>query len=148
MSETRTLERRFHIDNAPDVVMAYIADVRNRPMYIPHLKSVSDIEGDPSAVGTRWRWTFSALGLDFEGTAQCLESVPGQRYAVRTEGGIESTWRYAAEPAGDGTDLLVTLDYGVPSRALAVLPIGNAVETMRNTEADRLVTNLKDILDR
>lgn len=148
MSETRTLDRRFHINNTPEAVIAYIADVRHRPMYIPHLNSVTDIEGDPSAAGTRWKWTFSALGLDFEGTAHCTESDPGHSYAVETEGGIKSNWRYDALPAGNGTDLIVSLEYEVPPGALAVLPVASAVEAMRNAEADRLVKNLKEILDR
>lgn len=148
MNETRTLERRFHIDNTPEAVMAYIADVRHRPMYIPHLNSVSDIQGEPAAAGTTWKWTFSALGLDFEGSARCTESVPGRRYGVETQGGIKSTWTYDAAPSGDGTELTVHLEYEIPERALPVLPVGNAVEAMRNAEADRLVQNLKEILDR
>ena len=148
MSNIRTIERRFHIDNTPEAVMAYIADVRHRPLYIPHLQSVSEIEGEPSAAGTRWKWTFSALGLDFEGTACCAESVPGRRYVTETETGIRSTWSYDAVPAGDGTDLTVRLDYNVPERVIPFLPTENAVEALRNREADRMVQNLKEILDR
>jgi len=148
LSDTRFLDRRFHIDNTPDAVIAYISDARHRPLYIPHLTSVTDIEGDPSAEGTRWKWTFSALGLDFEGTAVCTESIPGRSYAVETEGGIKSTWNYEVVSSGNGTELIVSLEYEVPAGALAVLPVASAVETMRNAEADRLVQNLKEILDR
>jgi carbon monoxide dehydrogenase subunit G len=148
VSELRTIERRLHIDNTPDAVMGYVSDVRNRPMYIPHLSEVSEIEGEPTAAGTRWKWTFSALGLDFEGQAHCTESLPGRRYVSVTEGGIQSTWTYDAEPAGEGTDLTVRLEYEVPTIAIPVLPVGSAVEALRNAEADRLVQNLKEILDR
>lgn len=147
MSDTRTLERRFHIENTPEVVMDYISDVRHRPLYVPHLQSVSEIEGDPSAAGTRWKWTFSALGFDFEGTAHCAESIPGRRYVTETDTGIRSTWTYEAEPAGDGTDLTVRLEYQVPERVIPFLPTESVVDSMRNAEADRMVRNLKDILD-
>lgn len=148
MSSTRTIERRFHIDNTPDAVMGYIADVRHRPLYVPHLQSVSEIEGDPSAAETRWKWTFSALGFDFEGTARCAESVPGKRYVTETETGIRSTWSYDAEPHGEGTDLTVRLEYEVPERVIPLLPTESVVENLRNTEADKMVQNLKEILDR
>ena len=148
MSNQRTIERRLQLDNTPEAVMAYIADVRNRPMYIPHLDSVSEIEGDPSAAGTRWKWIFSVLGLSFEGEAHCAESVPGQRDVTVTEGGIRSTWTYDAAPAGDGTDLTVRLEYEVPARALPILPVDSVVESLRNAEADRLVSNLQEILNR
>ena len=61
---TRTYSTSGHIDNTPEAVIAYVADPRKRPLFFPSLKSVSDIKGEPTAVGTTWKWTFSALGFD------------------------------------------------------------------------------------
>ena len=45
-----------HIKNKPEAVLAFIADVRNRTRYLPSLKSLTDIKGEPAAAGTTWKW--------------------------------------------------------------------------------------------
>jgi carbon monoxide dehydrogenase subunit G len=144
----RTLHADAHIDNSPEAVIEYIADVRNRPLFLPMLKSVSDIQGDPAAAGTTWKWTWAVLGMEFEGRARCLEHEPGHRYSFQSEGGIESRWTYQAEAEGSGAKLTVDLEYTVPERAIPLLPIDSAAEAMRKAEIDRAVQNLKTILDR
>ena len=49
------------IDNTPEAVLGYVADVRNRTYYLPSLKSLTDVKGDPAGVGTTWRWSFKVL---------------------------------------------------------------------------------------
>ena len=49
---SRTIDATAHIDNKPEAVIGYIADVRNRPLYLPSLKSVTDIKEAPG--GTTW----------------------------------------------------------------------------------------------
>ena len=146
--ETRSIHASARIENTPDTVLEYVADVRHRPMYIDMLKSVSDIQGDPSAEGTTWRWKWAALGLEFEGTARCLEHQPGRLYRFQSEGGIRSTWTYRAEPENGGTRLTLDLEYDAPDTVLAVLPVGPALDSFRQNEIDKAIRNLKQILDR
>jgi carbon monoxide dehydrogenase subunit G len=143
----QTIDVQAHIDNTPEAVIRYIADVRNRPLYLPSLKSVSDVQGEPSAAGTSWRWTWVELGMEFEGRGRCLECQPGKLYSFRTEGGIASTWTYLAEPDGKGTKLSIHVEYEVPERARPRLPSDAIAEAMKKTEAERVVLNLKHILD-
>jgi uncharacterized membrane protein len=145
---TQRLQVTAHVENSPEAVIGYIADVRHRPLYLSMLKSVSDIEGDPSAVGTTWKWTWVALGMEFEGIGRCLRHEPGRLYALQSEGGLESTWTYRAEPEGEGTRLTLDVEYQIPEKALGIVPTGAAAEALRKTEADRAVKNLKTILDR
>ena len=114
--KTGHVETSVHIDNTPSEVMNYIADVRNRPLFLGPLKSIDDIQGEPSAKGTRWKWTWVALGMEFEGTGECLEHDAGSRYAFRTTGGITSTWTYEAQPERDGVKLRIAVDFEVPER--------------------------------
>jgi hypothetical protein len=145
--ETRTIHAEAHVNNRPEAVLEYIADVRHRPLYIDMLQSVSDIQGDPAAAGTTWRWTWGALGLQFEGTARCLEHQPGRLYRFQSEGGIRSTWTYTAAPENGGTHLALDLEYEPPPSLLAVLPVGPALDSLRQNEIDKAVRNLKQILD-
>ena len=96
---------------------------RNRPAYFTLLKSISDVKGDPRAVGATWKWTFRILGVDLEGTGRCLKHEPGKLYSFKTEGGIESTFTYKAEPSGKGTKLIIELEYTVPEKHKSILPI-------------------------
>jgi uncharacterized membrane protein len=137
-----------HIDNTPDAVITYVADVKHRPLFIGPLKSVTDIEGEPSAAGTRWKWTWVALGMEFEGVAECLQHDEGKVYSFKTEGGITSTWTYRAEADGDGTTLSINVDYEVPQSALARVPAEAVAERMKTAEAERVADNLQLILAR
>jgi carbon monoxide dehydrogenase subunit G len=144
---TKTFDIQQEIAADPKEVIEYIADPRNRPAYFPHLKSITDIQGEPTAVGTSWKWTFSFLGLDFEGNGRCLKHEPGELYSFTTEGGIKSTFTYEAQPKGSGTNLLVKLEYEVPERAISVLPVEDVAIKMRQTEAEKALKNLKTILE-
>src|SRR5438067_3552945 len=95
------------IDNTPDAVLGYVADVRNRTFYLSSLKTVSDVRGEPASASTTWTWTWVLLGMEFEGTGRSLAYEPGKRYAFKTEGGIESTWTYTVAPDGKGTRLTI-----------------------------------------
>jgi uncharacterized membrane protein len=132
-----------HIKNTPEAVFAYVADVRNRPLFLSVLKTVSDIQGDPSAVGTTWKWTSAAFGMEFQGIGRCVDHQPGRLYSTKTEGGIEGTVSYRVEPEKDGTNLTIDSECAMPGN----LPAQNVLENMNRTEAERIGESLKAILD-
>jgi uncharacterized membrane protein len=136
------------IDNSPQAVIQYVADCRNRPLFLGPLKSIRDIQGDPSAAGTRWTWTWVSLGMEFEGTGQCLQHEPGKLYSFKTEGGITSTWTYRATPKGKGTSLNIDVDYEVPAGVAGKLPADDVAEQLKKSEASRVAENLRLILAR
>jgi carbon monoxide dehydrogenase subunit G len=146
--ETKKFEISALIANTPEAVIDYVADPRNRPLYFPSLKSITDVKGDPRAVGTSWKWTFATLGMEFQGTGRCLKYEPGKLYSFRTEGGIDSTFTYEARPEGQGTRLTIRLEHGIPEAAKPRLPAESVGEAMKKAEAERVIQNLKAILDR
>lgn len=145
---TRTIQADARIENDPESVIAYISDVRNRPLYLSLLRSVDDVHEKEGVVGSTWRWTVGVLGMDFSGTGVCTGYEAGKRYSFTTEGGISSTWTYRANPEDGGTRLTVEVEYQVPANALAAMPTDIVLESTRKAEADRAVKNLKTILDR
>jgi carbon monoxide dehydrogenase subunit G len=144
----RSYQVKASISNTPAAVIGYVADVRNRPLYFPSLKSISDIKGEPSAVGTTWKWTFVTLGMQFQGVGRCLQHEPGRLYSFQTEGGIDSTFTYRAETEGQGTKLTIDVEYKVPEAKLGRLASDLMAEDMKKAEADRVIQNLKTILDK
>jgi carbon monoxide dehydrogenase subunit G len=142
-----TYQTSGFINNKPEAVISYVADPKNRPLFFPSLKTISDIQGEPTAEGTSWTWTFAALGMEFQGKGRCTKHDPGKLYSFKTEGGIESTFTYRAEPEGDGTRLTISLEYEVPESAKSKLPAEDRAKKMREAEAERVLENLQTILD-
>lgn len=143
----RKIEAVVQINNTPEAVIDYISDVRNRSLFLPSLKSVENVQEDPSGVGTSWTWKWVALGMEFEGTARCTECQAGKCYSFESQGGINSNWTYTAESNDGGTELRVEVEYEVPERAVSILPTEDVLERLRHSEIEHASQNLKTILD-
>jgi carbon monoxide dehydrogenase subunit G len=146
---SNTIEATASIDNTPEAVLSYIADVRNRPYYLPSLKSVTEVkDAGNQGAGTTWKWTWMTLGMEFTGTGECLKYEPGKVYSFKTVGGLSSTWTYTTAAAGSGTKLDIQVEFEVPEHAKSRLPAAPVTEGLKKAEIDRVVANLKAILDR
>ena len=133
------------IDNTPEAVLAYVADVRNRTFYLPSLKAITNIKGDPASASTTWTWTWVLLGMEFVGTGRSVAYQPGKLYSFKSEGGIESTWTYTVAPEGKGTRLTIQVEYQPPTSVLGRLR-GDS-QGRHQAEVDHVLQNLKAILD-
>lgn len=140
------VSRSLHVKAKPDQVIDYIADVENHPAFIPPLKSVANIAGDPKRRGTNWDWTFSMAGVQVTGKAETVDYVAGKRFGFRTSG-IDSTFSYQAEPDGSGSKLTVRVSYEVPKSVLAKIADRAVVVRMNEKDADQAAKNLQTILD-
>jgi hypothetical protein len=134
------------INNTPEAVLGYVADVRNRTFFLPSLRSLTHTGGDPAGTNTTWQWTWSLLGIDFVGTGRSLEYQPGKLYSFKTEGGLESTWTYGVAPEGAGTRLHIQVEYKAPDKLLPQL--AGSSQARHQAEVERVIGNLKTILDR
>jgi carbon monoxide dehydrogenase subunit G len=138
--------RKFTVKRKPEAVIDYIADVENHPAFIPPLKSVANIAGDPKRKGTNWDWTFVMAGVEINGKAETADYQAGQRYSFKTTG-IDSTFIYTAEPADGGSQVTADVVYEVPQGVLAKMADKAVVERMNERDADRAAQSLKTILD-
>jgi carbon monoxide dehydrogenase subunit G len=138
--------RTFQVKRKPDAVIDYISDVENHPAFIPPLKSVANIAGDPKRNGTRWDWTFVMAGVEIKGKAETADYQAGKRYSFKTTG-IDSTFIYSVEAADGGSRVTADVVYEVPQGVLAKIADKAVVERMNERDADRAAQNLKTILD-
>lgn len=146
---SNTIEATASIDNTPEAVLTYIADVRNRPYYLPSLKSVTEVkDAGNHGAGTTWKWTWLSLGMEFSGNGQCLKYEPGKLYSFQTTGGLSSTWTYKVTASGAGTKLDIQVEFEVPEHAKSRIPAASVAEGLKKAEIDRVVANLKAVLDR
>jgi len=138
--------RKFNVKRKPEAVIDYISDVENHPAFIPPLKSVANIAGDPKRKGTRWDWTFVMAGVEINGKAETAEYQSGKRYSFKTTG-IDSTFIYSVEPADGGSRVTADVVYEVPQGVLAKIADKAVVERMNERDADKAAQTLKTILD-
>jgi hypothetical protein len=134
------------IDNTPEAVLDYVADVRNRTFFLPSLKAVTDVKGEPISADNTWKWTWVLMGMEFVGTSRSVAYEAGKMYSFKTESGIESTWTYTVAPEGNGTRLTIQVEYKPPESVLGRLR-GDA-QARHQAEVDQVLQNLKAILDR
>jgi carbon monoxide dehydrogenase subunit G len=138
--------RKFTVKRNPEAVTDYLSDVENHPAFIPPLKSVANIAGDPKRKGTRWDWTFVMAGVEIKGKAETADYQPGKRYSFKTTG-VDSTFIYTVEPAGGGSQVTADVVYEVPQGVLAKIADKTVVERMNERDADKAAQSLKTILD-
>jgi carbon monoxide dehydrogenase subunit G len=130
----------------PSKVIDYIANVKNHPAFISALKSVENLHGDPKHTGENWDWTFVMGGVEIQGKAETADYSEGKHYSFKTNGGIESTFSYSAEPEAGGTRLTLDVSYEIPKNVLAKMVDKAVIERLNDQEGDRAVENLQAIL--
>ena len=138
--------RKFTVKRKPEAVIDYLSDVENHPAFIPPLKSVANIAGDPKRKGTRWDWTFVMAGVEINGKAETADYQAGKRYSFKTTG-IDSTFIYTVEAADGGSRVTADVVYEVPQGVLAKIADKTVVERMNERDADKAAQSLKTILD-
>jgi carbon monoxide dehydrogenase subunit G len=138
--------RKFTVKRKPEAVIDYLSDVENHPAFIPPLKSVANIAGDPKRKGTRWDWTFVMAGVEINGKAETSDYQAGKRYSFKTTG-IDSSFIYTVEAAGGGSQVTADVVYEVPQGVLAKIADKTVVERMNERDADKAAQSLKTILD-
>lgn len=138
--------RTVHLASESKAVIDYIADVANHPAFIPTLKSVTKVSGDPKRPGTSWEWTYVMTGVELVGRAETTEYVAGERFGFKTTG-IESAFTYSVEPEGAGSRLTARVSYEVPAGVLAKVADRAVILRANEQAADDAVKNLKTILE-
>ncbi|MGQ0641994.1 MAG: SRPBCC family protein [Gemmatimonadaceae bacterium] len=135
------------IKNSPQRVIDYIADVGNHTAFIGPLKAVSGLTGDPRKPGTAWTWTFFMAGVEFTGSAETVSYAAGRQFSYKTTSGILSTFTYSCEAGSEKeTKLKMEVSYEIPKTLLAKMQTG-VIEKLNDAEGDRVVQNIKAILD-
>jgi carbon monoxide dehydrogenase subunit G len=134
------------INVSPEKVMEYISNIRNHPAFIPPLKAVENISGDPTKPGTVWDWTFVMAGIEFKGKSETVEYQPAKVFKYKTTGGISSTFTYSVEAEGSATRLTMDVEYEVPASLLGKANQA-AVEKVNGDSAQAAEENIKTILE-
>jgi uncharacterized membrane protein len=100
-----------------------------------------------AAVGAKYDWSYSMVGIKFDGTTEYLEVVSNELVRLKTTGGIPSKWDYRFSSDGARTRLEVTVDYDVPGRVLGKIADKLVVERVNGNTVESALANLKAICE-
>lgn len=141
------VRKTVSLDQEPEEVIEYLADVQNHPGFIPALASVSEPTGDPRTIGTQWDWTYEMVGVALTGRSTTSVYEPGRSFHFTTAGQIESTFAYHAEPEDGGTSLTIDVSYRVPETLLGQAMDRAVVEKFNDRIGDEAAANLRTVFN-
>jgi len=99
-----------------EVVAAYVADPSNAPTWYANIESVTWVTPPPLVVGSRLAFVARFLGRRLEYTYEVAESVPGERFTMRTaEGPFPMETTYSWSPAASGATHMTLRNRGEPA---------------------------------
>jgi hypothetical protein len=99
----------------PEVIWAFISDLRNDPVWRQEVKDSELISGEARGAPASYRETIAWEGLEATIVLSVSESVRGSRIVISGEDqSYSSTGVWTFEPQGDGT--LVTLTFAMETK--------------------------------
>lgn len=135
------------IDRPRSDVAGYASDPTNAPQWYANIDSVSWQTPPPVQVGSRMTFIARFLGRRLEYTYEVVESVPQERFVMRTAQGpfaMETT--YAWTDAGPGKTRMTLRNRGEPSGFAAVTAPVMVAAMRRANEKD--LARLKLLLEK
>lgn len=138
------VESSIHVDVPPERVRDALLDVAAAAEWTPSLEKVWDVQG--YGVGCTYQWQYKMGGVSFEGSAEVAEAT-SDRFVLKTSGGIPSTWTWGLVPAGNGTDLHLTVEYTVPGSVLGAIANKLVIERQNQKETEQAIANFKARLE-
>lgn len=109
------------IDRPRSDVSGYAADPTNAPRWYANIDSVTWQTPPPVGVGSRMTFLARFLGRRLEYTYEVVESIPGERFVMRTAQGpfaMETTYEWT--DAGSGQTRMTLRNRGEPSGFAAI----------------------------
>ena len=136
-----TINNSINISAPVDKVFAYLSDPRNSTEWFVGMTESTHVSG--SGVGQHSRWTYTMIGIPFQGDSKLTEHVPNQRLVYEQTGGITSIMTFTFAPHEGGTKLGLDMDYTIPVPVLGKL--AEKVVFKRNQrEAQMSMENIKE----
>ena len=135
------------IDRPRDDVAGYASDPTNAPHWYANIDSVSWQTAPPVRVGSRMTFVARFLGRRLEYTYEVVESVPQERFVMRTAQGpfaMETTYTWT--DAGLGKTRMTLRNRGEPSGFAAVTAPVMVAAMRRANEKD--LARLKVLLEK
>jgi uncharacterized membrane protein len=134
------------INRPRNEVAAYVADPTNAPKWYANIDSITWKTQPPVRIGSLMTFVARFLGRRLEYTYEVVDSIPGERFVMRTAQGpfpMETTYTWA--DAGPGKTRMTLRNRGEPS-GFASIAAPMMSSAMRRANLKDLA-NLKTLLE-
>jgi uncharacterized membrane protein len=138
-----------HIDAPPDRAFALALDAARIPEWNSSVIEVKDISGSLDQVGSSYVSVLKLAGRRLDGRWEVsrVESPRVLEFAGTAPGGGRATSKNRFEPAGDGTDLTIEIDYELPGGFVGGMADKLFVERAIERDVKHSVENFKAICE-
>ncbi|MCZ7545003.1 MAG: SRPBCC family protein [Anaerolineae bacterium] len=143
------VEQEIVIDAPPEVVFDMIANrPEQMPAWWPPIEAQERVTPPPTRVGSRSSYVYKMMGVGIRGEHEVKEMTPNAHLKVTTISGIDSTFDFHFEPAGEGsTRLVVRVDYTLPGSFLGQMLNRLVIEKKNEEDLITGLQNLKAMLE-
>ncbi|MGZ4811054.1 MAG: SRPBCC family protein, partial [Thermoanaerobaculia bacterium] len=138
-------QRTVDIKAPAQRVYDFVAQPRNLPGVWPSMVAVSNVVAGASG-GYDFDWEYKMAGVHLKGHTKVEEDQPGKLFRTRTEGTIESTFRWTFRSDGAGMKLSCEVEYTIPVPVLGKLA-EVVVAKINEREMETTLANIKDVME-
>ena len=138
-----TIEQKIIINAPVAKVYAMIANAANWTEYVTSLTEVSNVSSPGLEPGTTYDWEYRMLGVKLSGTGVVTDNVFPQSFAMRMEGTIPMTEKYALREVDGATELSIIINYTMPGKVLERIANSKLVEKLNQREGENILAKVK-----
>ncbi len=142
---TESFKRTTFVNATPSKIFGYLNDPRHMLEIWPSMVEETNVEMQPDGRHS-FDWVYKMAGMKFHGHCDTVELERDRRRVDRNESGIPSTFRWAFEPQGSGTNVTLEIEYEVPGKLLGALA-GPVLKRMNERDGNTLIENLRERME-
>jgi len=142
----KMITRELRIDAPVDRVFDFLADPHHLLEIWPNIVEVNNVKKSKDNNGFNFSWGYKMAGTQFEGKCETIEYVPYERFAIKTNKGLDSTVLWRFQPSGQQTQITFRFEYQIPSTLLKTIKEQIVVQENEH-EVDAMLQNVKTRLE-
>ncbi len=135
--------RKVKIKASPKEVFDFVVDPENWTKYVTSLVNVRDLKPKKARKGTKFKWTYRMLGMNFHGTGEITEFVQNKRFGLKMEGNHPIAENYTFASADGGTELTFEIEYEMPGKIMGVVSKTGLIEKLNKKESENVLSKVK-----
>jgi carbon monoxide dehydrogenase subunit G len=138
-----------HIDASPETAFALALDAARIPEWNSSVIEVNDVSGPMDQVGSSYVSVLKLGGRRLDGRWEVsrVEAPRVLEFSGTAPGGGKATAKNRFEPAGDGTDLTIEIDYELPGGFVGGMADKLFVERAIDRDVKHSIENFKAICE-
>lgn len=138
-----TISKKIKIKASPKDVFEFVVDPDNWTKFVTSLINVRDVKPKKARKGTKFKWTYRMMGVNFHGDGEITDLVENKSFAMKMEGKHPIAEQYTFTKVDGGTELSFEIEYDLPGKVMGVVAKTGLVDKMNKKEAENVLSKIK-----